>query len=44
MTSVEPTDQSDMSLEQLIEASRHNFRTVEEMAASVIRTAIESGR
>lgn len=43
MTSVEPTDLSDMSLEQLVEVSRHNFRTVEEMAASVIRTAIESG-
>lgn len=33
----------EMSLEQLVAASRQQFRTVEEMAASVIRTAIASG-
>ena len=43
MTAVESTDPSDMSLEQLIAASRTQFRTVEEMVASVIRTAIVSG-
>ncbi len=31
------------SLEQLVAASRRQFRTVEEMAASVIRSAIASG-
>ena len=43
MTAVESTDPSDTSLEQIVAASRGQFRTVEEMAASVIRTAIASG-
>ncbi len=43
MTTVESTDPSDTSLEQIVAASRGQFRTVEEMAASVIRTAIASG-
>ena len=41
MTAIESIPEK--SLEQLVAASRRQFRTVEEMAASVIRSAIASG-
>ena len=43
MTAVDSEHLADMTLEQLVAAARRQFRTVEEMVASVVRSAIASG-
>ena len=43
MTAVDSAHLADMTLEQLVAAARRQFRTVEEMVASVVRSAIASG-